>query len=138
MNNEQIKVMLRTLSDSSAKDRSNYHLTLGELIKALENCNQKLPLRFDMGLSPSHPHSFRGYYSDLSFEPVDEEILVCEFLGLAQEALGKTYEGYKGGDNLMTENTPLWAAEYGSCGLAIVDIDIHPEEILLCTKNVDD
>lgn len=35
-----------------------------------------------------------------------------QFLEMLKEAVGKTYEGYKGGDFEMTEDTPMWVANY--------------------------
>ena len=38
----------------------------------------------------------------------------------------------------MGEDTPLWAAPYGSCGRAIVGLKIKGEKIILETKEIDD
>lgn len=86
-------------------------MMLSELIAALkvENPNQLVPVGF------GEPHSYRGYYDELAFEPV-EDTTVGEMLEAAKSALGKTFEGYKGGDYVMGEYTTVWLAWYGSTG----------------------
>ena len=61
------------------------------------------------------PHSYRGYYDELAFEP-DEHARIGDMLSAAESALGKTFQGYKGGDYVMLEMTPVHIAEYGRCG----------------------
>ena len=89
-------------------------MTLGELIKFLKSKDRKkiVPLGFD------NPHSYRGYYEELAFEPA-LNISVEEMLDCAKEALGNTYEGYKGGIYKMGNSTDVWLAEYGHCGESI-------------------
>ncbi len=89
-------------------------MTLGELITALkkEDSNKIVPLGF------GNPHSYRGYYEDLSFEPI-KNITVGRMLSEAESALGKTFQGYKGGDYTMSEYTSIWLAEWGDCGEGI-------------------
>lgn len=85
-------------------------MTLGELIKLLETEEDRiLPIGFD------HPHSYRGYYDQLAFEPV-ENITVKKMLEAARSAVGKTFHGYKGGVYPMNEWTTVYIAPYGVCG----------------------
>ena len=88
--------------------------TLGELIAALEreDPSQVVPVGF------KNPHSYRGYYHDLAFEPA-LNVTVGEMLEAARSALGQTFEGYKGGEFTMTESTDVWIACYGSHGETI-------------------
>jgi hypothetical protein len=58
------------------------------------------------------PHSWRGDYSELAFEPA-ENIPVAAMLAAARSALGATFEGYKGGSYEMYPGTPCWVAWYG-------------------------
>ena len=82
--------------------------------------------------------SYRGYYSDLAFEPDGEEITVGEFLKVCENALDTTYEGYKGGDFLMGSNTPLWISSYGEVSsIAIMDIGVTGEKLILVVKQID-
>lgn len=82
--------------------------TLGELIDALEAVDgaQAVPLGF------GNPHSYRGYYEQLAFEPV-ANTTVADMLAAAQEAVGTTYEGWKGGDFTMSESTDVWLSLRG-------------------------
>lgn len=61
------------------------------------------------------PHSYRGYYQELAFEPL-ENATVKEMLACAKSALGTTYEGYKGGDYTMGPYTTVYLSEYGTTG----------------------
>ncbi len=89
-------------------------MTLGELIKALEKQNPDLVVPHGF----SEPHSYRGYYDELAFEPADN-MTIGKMLKCAKYALGKTYTGYKGGDYTMHEWTDVWLAHYGCCGESI-------------------
>lgn len=83
-------------------------MTLDELITALEaeDPGKVLPLGF------SHPHSFRGFYEQLAFEPTTD-VTVGEMLADARSARGATYEGWKGGSYTMLGWTDCWLAEEG-------------------------
>ena len=89
-------------------------MTLGELIAQLESVEPTRCLR----LGFHRPHSYRGYYDELAFEPC-ADISVGEMLAAARSALGSTYQGYKGGDFTMGEYTEVWLAERGDCGETI-------------------
>jgi ABC-type cobalt transport system substrate-binding protein len=86
-------------------------MTLKELIAYLEKEDpaKVAPLGF------ASPHSYRGYYDQLAFEPA-ENVTVGSMLACAQEALGKTYTGYKGGQFRMDADTDVHIARYGECG----------------------
>lgn len=92
-------------------------MTLGELIKFLENQDPNLivPMGFH------NPHSYRGYYHDLAFEPL-KNISVGEMLACAKSAIGKTFIGWKGGEFVMDEDTNIWLAEEGRCGESIGEV----------------
>lgn len=81
---------------------------LGQLIDHLNkhDPNKKVRIGFN------NPHSYRGYYDELAFEPA-ENITVVEMLAAAHSALGATYQGYKGGDFTMKDYTPVWISRYG-------------------------
>lgn len=81
---------------------------LYELIEYLEKEPQDkiIPLGFH------EPHSYRGYYQDLAFEP-KENITIAEMLMAVKGALDKTFEGYKGGDFIMNKYTDCWISHYG-------------------------
>lgn len=89
-------------------------MMLGELIEYLEkeDPDKVVPLGF------RQPDSYRGYYDQLAFEPV-KNITVGAMLACAKEAMGKTYQGYKGGDFEMHQYTDVWLACWGECGEGI-------------------
>lgn len=102
-------------------------LRLGTLISKLEKEPQDNYLRYDFWSfvpDPSEIGSYRGYYSDLALgyqEYVD--VYVKDVLASLKEALGKTYQGYKGGEFLMDEDTPVWVGTYGHAwDTGIVDV----------------
>ena len=89
----------------------NFSMNLGELIGHLEKLDPDQPVAHGFG----RPHSYRGYYDELAFEPV-ADTTVGAMLAEAREALGTTYQGYKGGDYTMTEHTGVWLACCGETG----------------------
>ena len=98
--------------------RIKTQVTLGEMIEFLKSANPDLLIR-----SLENPHSYRGYYSDLAFESSNRLRKASEILSDCLSVLGKTLEGWKGGDFLMSEDTPLWIAAEGCCGQKIIGIN---------------
>ncbi len=133
-----IQKQMDALMEALRMTRADYHLTLGRAIKQLGNIDPIGAVSFDTEGAPANPHSYRGYYSDLAFESDGFTITVKEFLTLCTEALGKTFEGYKGGDFIMTEDTPLWLASYGCTGSAIMGIMETEDGIVLITKDLEE
>lgn len=84
-------------------------MILKDLIAALEvhPREQRVPVGFH------RPHSYRGFYYDLAFEPL-ADTTVGAMLDCARSALGATYEGWKGGEYTMGEYTSCWVAEEGN------------------------
>lgn len=84
---------------------------LEELIAALEAEDPAvaLPLGF------TNPHSWRGDYSQLAFEPA-ANVTVGAMLADARSALGATYDGWKGGEYTMGRYTDCYLAERGRTG----------------------
>lgn len=82
---------------------------LGELIEFLEQLPPDHIVEYGFG----SPSSYRGYYEDVAFSPV-ESTTIGDMLDHAKSALGKTFTGYKGGSYKMTEYTDCWIAEYGT------------------------
>jgi hypothetical protein len=85
------------------------YMGLGDLIARLE---QEDPTRI-LPIGFAEPHSYRGYYHQLAFEP-RRDIAIGDVLAAARSALGARFVGYKGGEYTMTEHTDCWIAEYGS------------------------
>lgn len=86
-------------------------MKLAELIATLEAAHPRLVVPHGF----TNPHSYRGYYEQLAFEPA-RDVPITVMYNAARSALGVTYEGYKGGDYTMTEDTDCWLATHGSVG----------------------
>lgn len=85
---------------------------LGDLIQMLDdhpNKEQVVPI----GLG--RPHSYRGYYEDLAFEP-QKNVSVAQMLKTATFCVGREFQGYKGGWYKMDENSDCWIAYIGNGG----------------------
>lgn len=116
------------------RERAASQMTLGELIAVLR---VQPPEREITGLS--HPHSYRGYYRDLAFEPTDGTVTVRELLEVCERGcMGRTFEGYKGGDFVMGEQTPVWIARWGIASRQrLMGLDIDAEPIAPVTEEED-
>lgn len=131
-------------------------LTLGELILKLEavlqhrqmlegyepdkHCNVVFDFEY---LFPTGFDSWRGIYRELALnfysnprnaEKRVDPFKLSEFLKLCRETVGKTFEGYKGGEYTMSRQTPIWVANYGNSGdTALIDVVDAEYEIILIT-----
>lgn len=104
-----MQAIVDAMSAQWKRERAATQMTLGSLMEALE----KMPSdALITGLG--HAHSYRGYYSDLAFEPQMEQVTAANLLTQCRAAMGRVFEGYKGGDYVMGETTPIWAAHYGT------------------------
>lgn len=86
-------------------------MNLGELIERLENIPDDLVFPNGFG----EPMSWRGVYAELAFNP-ENNVTAGSMLENAKSAVGKTFTGYKGGDFMMTLDTDVHIASYGSYG----------------------
>lgn len=86
-------------------------MTLGRLISVLETWPRDHKVR----LGFARPHSHRGDYRDLAFEP-EIDTTVGKMLDAAREAEGATFEGWKGGDFTMRSRTSVYLAHRGRVG----------------------
>jgi len=113
-------------ADRAESMKTSEQLTLGELILLFESLpNKEDPVNFDFGnFYPTYLHSWRGSYAELAFGFEDEQGKdnppVEEILKQLKSALGKTFEGYKGGDFTMGKTTPIWVANYGKSNCTAV------------------
>lgn len=128
----------KKMSASMRDVRSDYHLTLGKLVKMLELADPNVVVAFSSGSYPGEEMSYRGYYSDLSFDSQKKPKKAGDLLAQCKQALGKEYTGYKGGEFLMDDKTPLWKSEYGTCGEAIVGFDAKDNQLMLICKPEED
>ena len=83
-------------------------MNLSDLIARLEAADPQQVVKHGF----NHPHSYRGDYMDLAFEPATD-VSVADMLADARSALGATYEGWKGGDFTMGEHTWCWLSQEG-------------------------
>lgn len=95
-------------------------MNLGDLITALES----IPPDTVALNGFANPHSYRGYYDQLAFEP-ESNVTVAAMLAAAHEAVGTTYQGWKGGDYTMDTSTTVWLAVEGGCGRPITETFIR-------------
>lgn len=112
----------------AAQFASRDQLSLGQLIDELKsvreaNGNKDVSVCFDFEHAyPTNFDSWRGVYAELalgfSFEGVEPTL--DEMIDRAEDAVGRTYEGYKGGDYTMTRETPVWVANFGNAGSTAV------------------
>lgn len=139
MTNE-IQILVDTMCEMTKLERSNYHLTLGELIDKLKQFNKKMIVKIDFNnLSPAAAMSYRGYYSDLAFDWSNDDINVQDFLDICKNTINTELEGYKGGEFLMESNTPVWIDEYSiAMGCAVMDIKICGNVVKIITKHIID
>ena len=86
-------------------------ITLGKLIEWLEEQDPDLIVKDGF----SHPHSDRGCYEELAFDP-EPEARLGDMLVFAKSALCFAFEGWKGGHYEMNENTPVHIGFFGNCG----------------------
>lgn len=106
-------------------------MTLGELIKALSRFKSDEEVKFDfVHFKPNMQiHSYRGDYSQLAVGYTSEykqedDVTVGNVLAMLKGAIGKTFEGYKGGDYTMDEETPIWVGDTNESGsTAIVGVE---------------
>lgn len=113
--------------ESMRAERAFTGLTLGDLIDQLEQVDERTTVQ---GLSG--PHSYRGYYSDLSFDGTDD-LEAWQALAILRACVGRTFEGYKGGDYVMDRSTPVWSAPWGECGSRIVGLTTKGWEVTIET-----
>ena len=84
------------------------YLSLGELIERLEKENPDKVI----ALGFKEPHSYRGDYTELAFEP-EINARVGDMASCARSALGATFPGYKGGEYTMNKHSDVWIAFEG-------------------------
>ena len=115
MNNMQ--ALVDGMNANHQRERAKTQMTLGKMIKVLEAMPGTAEVK---GIGELD--SYRGYYIDLAFEPEQGVKKASVLLAACRAAMGKVFEGYKGGEFVMGELTPLWLAGYGECGQKILGI----------------
>ena len=125
--------LINELSKGWRANRSLTQMTLGRFISELEKLPQDQEIE-----NVCYPHSYRGYYEDLALQKEPGTRTVVSLVEqLRNECLGQTFEGYKGGNFHMDEHTPMWIAEYGCCGVKIMDIQNGVTFSLITEEDID-
>lgn len=99
-------------------------ITLGAWIRLLESADQS---KF-VNSALVELHSFRGEPEHLAIS-VGSGSTVSDMLSEAKSAVGKTFVGYKDGEYLMTEDTPIHFAFKGS-------LDENPHWFCHCVNDI--
>lgn len=124
---------INAISQILQDQRSKEQMTLGELIATLESYPQEKQIT-----NINFPHSYRCYYEDLALEQGEGTRSVGSLVELLKtKCLDNIFYGYKGGSFTMKQQTPIWIAEYGSCGMKLMDI-MDGEVLDLITESDED
>lgn len=93
-------------------------MNLGQFIDALAEMPPEAQVEFEFGgLVPGRFHSWRMVYTQLCLDWDGRwPRVVGDLLTEAQACVGKTFEGWKGGDYAMSRDTNLWIARDGESG----------------------
>ena len=140
---EAIEVMKRGIP-KRPKERGDYQMSLGALIKALQKERTGLLVKITDKHYPGRSHSYFGYHTDLAFEPTEDPITVAEFLKECEDAVGKSFitadhfdEFYK--DYVMQIGAPLWISTLGQASQkGIVDLVPTDGYIKIITKTIEE
>lgn len=122
-------------------------LTLGELIAKLEaipltykgykDKDALKTVRFNFEyVHPTRLMSWRGVYAELAYGfAIDGDYpTLSDVLMELRSAIGKTFEGYKGGEYVMGKATPIWVANCGNSGdTGIVGVEDDDYCVILLT-----
>ena len=84
-------------------------MRLRKFIEVLEGLPPMLPVGLGRAIS------WRGVYAELAFEP-KAGATAGDVLKEARAAVGSTFEGYKGGEYVMDEDTLCHVDAYGDSG----------------------
>jgi hypothetical protein len=112
-----IQAFFDGMSAQWQRERAQSQLTLGDLIKQLS----EMPTGSTVD-KLENPHSYRGYYEDLAFRAGKGTMLASDLLEECRNCMGKIFEGYKGGEYMMGESTPVWVATYGYTGEKLMGV----------------
>lgn len=109
-------------------------MTLGELKEKLEPIkDNKGYVSFEFGnANPTEFDSYRGYYDELALGFSGDHgtsMDISTFYTMVCDAIGKEFIGWKGGEFIMTESTPIWISCTGnSSDTKLNDIKIETGE----------
>lgn len=91
------------------------------------------------GQSISEPHSWRGDYEQISFEPVTAKVTTAEILKQLDEIYGTLLTGYKGGEYYVGGDEELYVAHDGSANTdCIMETELVGEVLMVKLWPVED
>ncbi len=123
-----IQNLVNMISDTARDVRKDYHVCLGDFLSQLRDADPEATIPL------ANPHSYRGYYSDLALEPVNgAPIKVWQLINQLSDVIDTELTGYKGGEFMMSADTPIWVANHGCTGAALVGFD--PRTLTILTKD---
>jgi len=115
-------------------------MRLGALIKEIEvlleldEISGDANVYFDFGrFSPVEMISWRGVYSELAITYENHKsISVDDFLVTIKSAVGTVFDGWKGGEFRMDENTLVWVSNPGECNhTSVSGVCVSRDETLI-------
>lgn len=123
-----------------ASFKTSPQINLGQLIELVKICDREdAEVVFDFGyFHPTSLDSWRGAYYELALDYTEKGTAMTRnyFLKLLNEAIGKEYSGYKGGEFTMSEETPVWVSNYGqSANTAVVGVKNGGYQIIIQTAH---
>lgn len=114
-------------------------MNLGSLIETLESIEPGRTVRFEDGMYPADLCSWRGDYCELTLDRGPNIVTVAQLLAKAKAAVGGTFQGYKGGDFVMSTFSPVWADPWGECLYrGIVGVRLDDGELVLAVADLSD
>jgi hypothetical protein len=156
------QALIDTMNENTARERGNYHLTIGDLAKVLKAAPKDAT--FDSRIKGIG--SWRGSYTEIALYTAQSGYYVehgdyqNEVMGhqydkefkeeskvlptnanelgeLLESFIGKDFIGYKGGNFTIEDYKPLWVEVDGSTysSVAVIGID---ENLKLITKDLED
>lgn len=140
--NDALQKFVDGIIETSRKRRmeTSDQLTLGQLIALVENCEKSdAEVVYDFGyMAPTDIDSWRGSYAELALNYTEDQPRKTKetFLSMLKEAVGKTFTGYKGGEYRMSNDTPIWVANYGnSSDTAVIGVLDNSYQIIIETAH---
>ena len=123
-------------------------MTWGDLIEALRILPADVlarPAAFELPwVYPTHFNSYRGYYDQLALGAahvgnlpltMGKQTTGGEILERARSTVGVTHTGWKGGDYIMGNRTPVWVDNAGECNsVMLVGVRSSVQGAVLLTR----
>jgi hypothetical protein len=139
---DAVMQMAEQAADAAADRDYRAVWSLGMLILKLQGMRADLPVYVDINGdavgSMTCPHSYRGFYRWLAFEPCPAGPTVKDVLQEATSVLNEQLEGYKGGLFLMHQHVKVFVSHYGaSSGWGIVGVDQKQTRCVLRTQHME-